>query len=78
MKKKTKETHRTYAEMMDDYQKAIPGAEVRRLHKELKDAGYGGLPMFNRYPDFPYYFSIGVLATQGLALLWILITKVLI
>ena len=44
---------RSYTEIFEDVEKARYGKECRCLHKELRDAGYGGLPMFMRYPQFP-------------------------
>lgn len=45
--------NRTYAEIFNDVDNAKYGKDCRRLHKELKRAGYSGLPMFMRYPTIP-------------------------
>lgn len=49
---------RPLKKIMDDYQNALSGKEIRRLHKEMKKAGYGGFPIFTRYPRAPFVTSI--------------------
>lgn len=53
--------NRSYAEIFNDVESASYGKACRRLHKELKSAGYGGLPMFMRYPTFPIIFETIIL-----------------
>lgn len=51
------EKRRSLNEIMYDYSVAIPGKEVRKLHKEMKAANLGGFPLFSRYPYFPIVVS---------------------
>lgn len=56
-KEKRMQKKRTYVEIFEDIERAKYGKECRILHKELKKAGYGSLPMYMRYPNLPDIIS---------------------
>ncbi len=53
--------HRTYMELLDEVNsRNHTPEELRELHKELKKYG-DGIMFMDRYPDFPFYFSVASL-----------------
>lgn len=57
MKRKKNPQKRSYAEVMEDLQKAVSPKEYRAIHKELKRDHKSRLFLFQRYPNAPIYAS---------------------
>lgn len=58
MKRKENPPKRSYMEVMEDFKKANTPKEYRAVNKEMKQNGYGSVPVWCRYPDLPYYVSV--------------------
>ena len=55
---------RTYQEIMDEVHRTLEhdGMTFRRLHEELKEINpKGGLPLWQRYPNLPFWVSVAAL-----------------